>query len=99
MKKIIGFMFVILLLAGCGVDKNASEGEDAENIETKEGVYVGQADTHTIEITVDNEPVSLDITDDSASDIENLKDGEKVTVKYQETEKGQLLLKDIEPTN
>ncbi|MCP6682259.1 hypothetical protein [Bacillus nakamurai] len=100
MKKIFGCLFFILLLAGCGVNNEKSQGEDAaEKLVTKEGTYVGLADTHTIEVTVDNEPVSFDITDESAKDIKDLNNGDKVTVKYQKNSKGQLLLKDIEQTN
>ncbi|WGD87855.1 hypothetical protein P5630_08585 [Bacillus subtilis] len=101
MKKFIALLFFILLLSGCGVNSQKSQGEEMSNDNTviKEGVYVGLADTHTIEVTVDNEPVSFDITDESTSDFGNLNNGDKVKVKYEKNEKGQLLLKDIERTN
>nr|MDH3136761.1 hypothetical protein [Bacillus velezensis] len=100
MKKIFGCLFFILLLARCGVNNEKSQGEDAgEKLVTKEGTYVGLADTHTIEVTVDHEPVSFDITEESADDVKNLDNGDKVTVKYQKNSKGQLMLKDIEPAN
>lgn len=102
MKKLIGLMFFILLLAGCGAENQKSQGENVStdsNIKTKEGVYVGLADTHTIEVTVDNEPVVLDITEESTSELEKFNNGDKVTVKYKENGEGQLLLKDIERTN
>lgn len=101
MKKFIAVLFFILLLSGCGVNSQKSQDEEMSNDNTviKEGVYVGLADTHTIEVTVDNEPVSFDITDESTSDLGNLNNGDKVKVKYEKNEKGQLLLKDIERTN
>lgn len=101
MKKIIGLVFFILLLSGCGANHEKSQGEDVlnDNTVTKEGVYVGLADTHTIEVTVDNEPMSFDITDESTTDLDNLNNGDKVKVEYEKNAKGQLLLKDIELTN
>ncbi|MCY8453001.1 hypothetical protein MOC98_09020 [Bacillus spizizenii] len=101
MKKLIALLFFILLLSGCGTNQEKNQGDEMSNHDTvtKEGVYVGLADTHTIEVTVDNEPVSFDITDESTSDLDNLNNGDKVKVKYEKNEKGQLLLKDIERTN
>lgn len=95
-------MLFILLLAGCGTNTQKSQGEDVSvesNIVTKEGVYVGLADTHTIEVNIDSEPISLDITDESTSDLSNLNSGDKVTVKFEKNNKGQLLLKKIQLTN
>ncbi|MCY8722584.1 hypothetical protein P8850_03220 [Bacillus inaquosorum] len=102
MKKLIALMFFILLLSGCGVNSQKSQGEDVStnsNIETKEGIYVGLADTHTIEVTVDNEAVSLDITEESTSDLDNFNNGDKVKITYEKSNEGQLLLKDIERAN
>ncbi|MCY7907002.1 CalY family protein [Bacillus inaquosorum] len=101
MKNWIVLMFFILLLAGCGTN-NQNQGEDVSeqsNIVTKEGVFVGLADTHTIEVIVDSEPISLDITDESISDVSNLDSGDEVTVKYEKNNKGQLLLKKIQQTH
>ncbi len=95
-------MLFILLLAGCGTNNQKSQGEDVSvesNIVTKEGVYIGLADTHTIEVTVDSEPISLDFTDESISDLSNLNSGDKVTVRFEKNNKGQLLLKKIQLTN
>ncbi|MDN0192100.1 membrane-bound protein LytA [Bacillus stercoris] len=102
MKKFIALLFFILLLSGCGVNSQKSQGEEVSpdsNIETKEGTYVGLADTHTIEVTVDNEAVSLDITEESTSDLDKFNNGDKVTITYEKSNEGQLLLKDIERAN
>ncbi|KFI02753.1 membrane protein [Bacillus sp. BSC154] len=102
MKKLIALTFFILLLSGCGANSQESQGEDAltdSNIATKEGIYVGLADTHTIEVTVDNEAVSLDITEESTSDLDNFNNGDKVTITYEKNDEGQLLLKDIARAN
>ncbi|BEV39969.1 hypothetical protein [Bacillus stercoris] len=102
MKKLIALLFFILLLSGCGVNSQKSQGEDApadSNIETKEGTYVGLADTHTIEVTVDKEAVSLDITEESMSVLDKFNNGDKVKITYEKNNEGQLLLKDIERAN
>ncbi|MDM5303466.1 hypothetical protein QUF44_18155 [Bacillus subtilis] len=102
MKKLITLLFFIVLLSGCGVNSQKGQGEDVStdsNIETKEGIYVGLADTHTIEVTVDNEAVSLDITEAPTSDIDHFNNGDKVRISYEKNNEGQLLLKDIKRVN
>lgn len=89
-------MFFMLLLAGCGTAEQAKQGEQTDQVQTEDGTFVGQADTHTIEVKINNEPVSLNIAGDYEGDIDKLTDGQKVKVTYKKTEKGQLELKKIE---
>ncbi|MCY8340148.1 hypothetical protein MOF05_05935 [Bacillus haynesii] len=101
MKKLAAFMFFMLLLAGCGTAEQVKQGEQTDQVQTdqvqtEDGTYVGQADTHTIEVKINNEPVSLNIAGDYEGDIDKLTDGQKVKVTYKKTEKGQLELKKIE---
>ncbi|MDN5390077.1 MULTISPECIES: hypothetical protein [Bacillus] len=96
MKKFAAFMFFMLLLAGCGTAEQVKQGEQTDQVQTEDGTYVGQADTHTIEVKINNEPVSLNIAGDYEGDIDKLTDGQKVKVTYKKTEKGQLELKKIE---
>ncbi|MCY8576670.1 hypothetical protein [Bacillus haynesii] len=96
MKKLAAFMFFMLLLAGCGTAEQAKQGEQTDQVQTEDGTFVGQADTHTIEVKINNEPVSLNIAGDYEGDIDKLTDGQKVKVTYKKTEKGQLELKRIE---
>ncbi|MCY8007150.1 hypothetical protein MOF38_14695 [Bacillus haynesii] len=101
MKKFAVFMFFMLLLAGCGTAEQVKQGEQTDQVQTdqvqtEDGTYVGQADTHTIEVKINNEPVSLNIAGDYEGDIDKLTDGQKVKVTYKKTEKGQLELKKIE---
>ncbi|MCY7799338.1 MULTISPECIES: hypothetical protein [Bacillus] len=96
MKKLAAFMFFMLLLAGCGTAEQAKQGEQTDQVQTEDGTFVGQADTHTIEVKINNEPVSLNIAGDYEGDIDKLTDGQKVKVTYKKTEKGQLELKKIE---
>lgn len=101
MKKLAAFMFFMVLLAGCGTAEQAKQGEQTDQVQTdqvqtEDGTFVGQADTHTIEVKINNEPVSLNIVGDYEGDIDKLTDGQKVKVTYKKTEKGQLELKKIE---
>ncbi|ATH93456.1 DUF3221 domain-containing protein [Bacillus glycinifermentans] len=102
MKKLAAFTFFMLLLAGCGTAEQAKQGEQTEQtnqtdqVQTEDGTFVGQADSHTIEVKINNEPVSLNIVGDYEGDIDQLKDGQKVKVTYKKAEKGQLELKKIE---
>ncbi|MFN2744473.1 MULTISPECIES: hypothetical protein [Bacillus] len=96
MKQLAALMFFLVLLAGCGTAEQSTQGSQTNDIQTEEGTFVGLADSHTIEVKVNNEPVSLIIVDDYKGDINQLKDGEKVKVNYQKNEEGQLELKKIE---
>ncbi|WP_123032434.1 hypothetical protein [Bacillus sp. TYF-LIM-B05] len=100
MKKFAAFMFFMLLLAGCGTAEQAKQGEQTDQVQTdqvqtEDGTFVGQADTHTIEVKINNEPVSLNIAGDYEGDIDKFTDGQKVRVTYKKTENGQLELKKI----
>ncbi|ASB87151.1 hypothetical protein OZL92_08565 [Bacillus sonorensis] len=101
MKKFAALMFFMLLLAGCGTAEQSKQGEQTNQtdqtneVQTEDGTFVGLADSHTIEVKINNEPVSLNIVGDYDGDIDQLKDGQKVKVTYKKTEKGQLELKEI----
>ncbi|MEC1259400.1 hypothetical protein P9D34_02850 [Bacillus swezeyi] len=96
MKKLAALMFFLVLLAGCGTAEQSKQGSQTNEVQTEEGTFVGLADSHTIEVKINNEPVSLNIVGDYEGDIDQLKDGEKVKVNYKKNEKGQLELKKIE---
>ncbi|MGN9866790.1 hypothetical protein [Bacillus swezeyi] len=97
MKKLAALIFFLVLLAGCGTAEQSKQGNQTnEEVQTEEGTFVGLADSHTIEVKINNEPVSLNIVGDYEGDIDQLKDGEKVKVNYKKNEKGQLELRKIE---
>lgn len=49
---------------------------------TETGIYVGQADPHTIEIETANGPQAFQLTMEARKDVEKLRDGREVTYTY-----------------
>lgn len=111
MKKIALFLLMGILslgiLAGC-VQKKPEEqkgpeivanqpvqNEEPQDVKGVEGVYVGQIDGNSIEVQVDGESMVFWMVDIGKA-IDNIEEGQKVSVEYEEGENGQLLLVKIE---
>lgn len=63
---------------------------------TGTGMYVGQADPHTIEIETSDGPIAFQLTDEARSDVDTLSPGQQVTYQY-EKQGEQLVIHKIEP--
>lgn len=48
----------------------------------KEGTYNGQADPHTIEVTVDGEVLSLQVDDSLQPELSKISDGDSIKLEY-----------------
>jgi|LSQX01.2.fsa_nt_gb hypothetical protein len=64
--------------------------EDDEEVIVVDGTFVGFADNRTVEITVDDEPMTFTVTEKARNDIEQLEIDldDRVMVKYREAEQG-----------
>lgn len=58
--------------------------------------YVGMADTHTIEVKVDDQPVSFEFSDDFSDVLNKFSENDKVSITYFTNDKGQKEIKEIE---
>ncbi|MCQ4086348.1 hypothetical protein [Saccharibacillus sp. JS10] len=56
--------------------------EEEDQVIQAMGTYNGQADPHTIEVEVDGMPTSFQISEDTASQLQDLKEGDAVTIEY-----------------
>ncbi|WP_078431811.1 hypothetical protein [Metabacillus halosaccharovorans] len=73
--------------------------EEPEIMKESEAIYIGQADTHSIEIeTADQETVIFQ-TLESDVDFDSIKEGSKVNIDYYIDENGQNILKSIAVLN
>lgn len=108
MKRITSFVLIGLLgigiLAGCasaepkGTAENSppasQEQMQGEGLLAAEGIYVGQMDANSIEITVKGEPKAFRI-EEIKDQFPKLQENDPVQVKYIENEHGQLMIKEI----
>ena len=80
-------------------EENTAQGNASiEQVElmTGTGMYVGQADPHTIEIETSDGPVAFQLTDSARSDVDALSPGQQVTYQYEDNGE-QLVIHNIEP--
>ncbi|MBT2572889.1 LytA [Bacillus sp. ISL-51] len=102
MKKTVVSSFLILLfsvvLAACGTAEQSKKGSGSSNSQVQEetAYYVGMADTHTIEVKVDDQPVSFEFTDDFSEVLNEFNENDKVKISYFTNDKGQKEIKEIE---
>ncbi|KXZ17171.1 LytA [Bacillus nakamurai] len=102
MKKTVVSSFLILLfsvvLAACGTAEQSKKGSGSSNsqIQKETAYYVGMADTHTVEVKVDNQPVSFEFTDDFSEVLNEFNENDKVNITYFTNDKGQKEIKEIE---
>lgn len=78
--------------------EEAAEGEQ-EIIEGLEAVYIGQADTHSIEVETTEQGSMIFQTLDTDVDFDTIKDGSNVTIDYYVDENGQNILQNITVVN
>ncbi|MES5395976.1 LytA [Bacillus amyloliquefaciens] len=102
MRKNIAASFLILLfsvvLAACGTADQSKKGSGSSETQTQKetAYYVGMADTHTIEVKVDDQPVSFEFSDDFSDVLNKFSENDKVNITYFTNDKGQKEIKDIE---
>lgn len=72
---------------------------DQEIIEGLEAVYIGQADTHSIEVETTEQGSMIFQTLDTDVDFDTIKDGSNVTIDYYVDENGQNILQNITVVN
>jgi uncharacterized lipoprotein YajG len=97
-KLILIPLIFIFILAGCGtkssiVDKNKASADESFE---KQGVFNGQADSHTIEVTVDNQVLTLQVKDELQSKVDALSEGDSIKITYSENKNNQNELSAIE---
>ncbi|MUT68074.1 hypothetical protein [Paenibacillus sp. NEAU-GSW1] len=65
-------------------DPNSGGDSDSQNdaVVKAEGVYVGQIDTHSIEVSSDEGPLVLQVTDDFSSMLNELESDTKIKFEY-----------------
>ncbi|MCJ2146757.1 hypothetical protein [Bacillus sp. B19-2] len=104
MKKLIVLtLSMLLLLSACGTsgqseDKSSTNNKNAASEETvtKEGSFVGLADSHTIAVNIDGKETTLQVDEDLQDKVNSIEEGKKVEVQYTKGENGVLELKSIE---
>ncbi len=82
-----------------GEDNDATEDVDEKAIINDLGIYVGQADPHTVEIETNEGPKAFQLTDESKVQIEQLESNDEVKFNYFVNEKKQNILQSIEKMN
>ncbi|KXG78621.1 hypothetical protein [Thermotalea metallivorans] len=103
----IDWYFKLRVLAGCGFKKPEEQkgpetvanqpvqNEEPQDVKRVAGVHVGQIDGNSIEVQMDGEPMVFCMVDIGKA-IDDIEEGQKVSVEYEEGENGQLLLVKIE---
>lgn len=74
-------------------------GEEQEIMKESEAIYIGQADTHSIEIETADQETMIFQTLESDVDFDSIKEGSKVNIDYYIDENGQNILKSIAVLN
>lgn len=104
MKKIAGLMILLILIitSACGMKQsdaskevNSDQREETSNVVEKTGVYVGQIDGHTIEISINGEGETYYTPPAIAEEVLELEDGVSVNFSYFENDKGRYELTKI----
>ncbi len=105
--KMVGFIVIILAIAAgsmlaqdtgdsdndmeAPVEENGvSAGQDA----VLEGVFTGQADSHTVELKIDGEYRAFGM--DKGITFEDIEVGDKIQIKYGENENGRTVISGVE---
>ncbi len=102
MKKTIAASFLILLflLYWQRAERRINQRREAvlrrTRLKKKTAYYVGMADTHTIEVKVDDQPVSFEFSDDFSDVLNKFSENDKVSITYFTNDKGQKEIKEIE---
>lgn len=66
------------------IEPLATDENDEESLQTENGIFVGQADPHTIEVEMKDDYVAFQLTMDARDDALLLREGEEVTFSYHE---------------
>lgn len=80
-------------------EKDATEDVDEKAIINDLGIYIGQADPHTVEIETNEGPKAFQLTDESKVQIEQLEPNDEVKFNYFVNEQKQNILQSIEKMN
>ncbi len=80
-----------------GTENNSNNEQNNEEVPIK-GIYVGQGDSNSVEIIVNDEARAYRLSNEVKPIIENgvIKDGDVILFTYEENEYGQLIIKTIE---
>ncbi len=106
MKKIAGVMalFILIITSACGLQQsettqevNSDNNEKTSDVLEKTGVYVGQIDGHTIEISIDGEGETYYTPPAIAEEVLELEDGVSIKFSYFKNENGRYELIEITP--
>ncbi|MEC2077850.1 hypothetical protein [Metabacillus fastidiosus] len=76
-------------------EDSSSPVKESPKVISTEATYVGQVDTHTIEVTVDGEAINLQTTEIDVN-LDEIEEGSQVMIAYYQNEDGQNILKSIE---
>lgn len=103
MKKKIMFVLMagMMAVAACGCGEDNSSGKAADdsknNTSTIEGEFVGWADSHTVEVKVEDGPMAFQVEDESVKEIlEGFKEGTLFTFEIEWDDNGQRITKVLE---
>jgi len=105
-------LIVIAFVSGCFEDKkdiepqngNKADSEDqvdkSENERMSEtGIYIGQIDNNSVEIEVNDKPISFILTDETKEAIEKVDENEKIKFVYFQNQDKQFVLVSITKTD
>ncbi|MED4454485.1 hypothetical protein [Metabacillus fastidiosus] len=76
-------------------EDSSSPVKESPKVISTEATYVGQVDTHTIEVTVEGEALNLQTTEINVN-LDEIEEGSQVMIAYYQNEDGQNILKSIE---
>ena len=83
MKRLIALMLCLLMLglAACAEQK-LPPSEDSAGVMV--AVFAGMADGHTIEVYVNDKPVTLQLEGDALTQAEGFEEGDEVYIRYEQ---------------
>lgn len=88
-------------MSGCSqaektnTEKPKIEEVQSEEIFTKEGVFIGKADMHTVEIKVDNSAMAFQFNEKLQSIIDTVKENSKIEITYIEKSNNERVITDM----